>query len=548
MKKALPIGVADFNRLINDNYYMVDKTLMIKDFLERGTLVTLVTRPRRFGKTLNMSMMAEFFDITKDSKDIFKDTQIMNTEYAKEMNQWPTIFISFAGAKENRISIVQQIKMQLKKLYDKYAHVFDVLTHFEEETYQNIVKSLVKDDDGNLDNIANSISFLMEIVEKHYQKKVMVFIDEYDTPFIEAHVHGFYEEIKGALSSMLHNSLKMSTSFQFAMLTGIQRVAKENIFSDLNNIVVCTLKDNRYAQYFGFTEAETKKLLEYYELELSSEVKQMYNGYHIGNQEIYNPWSIINYSDNKTLESYWVNTSSNTMIKKAIAKKDSAFDREYERLLEQGYLETLVKLDTSFFEVSSTANLWGLFVNAGYLTITKSVSIKDSIYRLEIPNQEVEDEFRSLTSFYLDISETDLTRLYNSLKYNKKEDFIEIYQDILMSLPSFHDLKNENSYHMMMLGMCAWLKNDYEIISNREVGKGRCDIILKAKTDKPSYIFEFKYVKEKVREAQLNEIAKQAIKQIEKQEYDYGLIGKVIYVGLAFCHKNVAIQWVEKRS
>lgn len=548
MKKALPIGVADFNRLINDNYYMVDKTLMIKDFLERGTLVTLVTRPRRFGKTLNMSMMAEFFDITKDSKDIFKDTQIMNTEYAKEMNQWPTIFISFAGAKENRISIVQQIKMQLKKLYDKYAHVFDVLTHFEEETYQNIVKSLVKDDDGNLDNIANSISFLMEIVEKHYQKKVMVFIDEYDTPFIEAHVHGFYEEIRGALSSMLHNSLKMSTSFQFAMLTGIQRVAKENIFSDLNNIVVCTLKDNRYAQYFGFTEAETKKLLEYYELELSSEVKQMYNGYHIGNQEIYNPWSIINYSDNKTLESYWVNTSSNTMIKKAIAKKDSAFDREYERLLEQGYLETLVKLDTSFFEVSSTSNLWGLFVNAGYLTITKSVSIKDSIYRLEIPNQEVEDEFRSLTSFYLDISETDLTRLYNSLKYNKKEDFIEIYQDILMSLPSFHDLKNENSYHMMMLGMCAWLKNDYEIISNREVGKGRCDIILKAKTDKPSYIFEFKYVKEKVREAQLNEIAKQAIKQIEKQEYDYGLIGKVIYVGLAFCHKNVAIQWVEKRS
>lgn len=548
MKKALPIGVADFNRLINDNYYMVDKTLMIKDFLERGTLVTLITRPRRFGKTLNMSMMAEFFDITKDSKDIFKDTQIMNTEYAKEMNQWPTIFISFAGAKENRISIVQQIKMQLKKLYDKYAHVFDVLTHFEEETYQNIVKSLVKDDDGNLDNIANSISFLMEIVEKHYQKKVMVFIDEYDTPFIEAHVHGFYEEIRGALSSMLHNSLKMSTSFQFAMLTGIQRVAKENIFSDLNNIVVCTLKDNRYAQYFGFTEAETKKLLEYYELELSSEVKQMYNGYHIGNQEIYNPWSIINYSDNKTLESYWVNTSSNTMIKKAIAKKDSAFDREYERLLEQGYLETLVKLDTSFFEVSSTANLWGLFVNAGYLTITKSVSIKDSIYRLEIPNQEVEDEFRSLTSFYLDISETDLTRLYNSLKYNKKEDFIEIYQDILMSLPSFHDLKNENSYHMMMLGMCAWLKNDYEIISNREVGKGRCDIILKAKTDKPSYIFEFKYVKEKVREAQLNEIAKQAIKQIEKQEYDYGLIGKVIYVGLAFCHKNVAIQWVEKRS
>ena len=307
--------------------------------------------------------------------------------------------------------------------YDRYSHIFENLTEFEESNYQKIKSGLLHSDDGNLSNVATALSFLMKILEKYYGKKVMVFIDEYDTPFIEAHVGGFYEEIRDGLSSFLHNSLKTSTSLQYAMMTGIQRVAKENIFSDLNNLVVCTVKDKEYAEYFGFTEKETKELLEYYGLILNDEVKQMYDGYHFGDLEIYNPWSIINYASRKILEPYWVNTSSNLMIRKAMEDRDSSFDRGYEELIETGKLETTVYMETSFFEVNITENLWGLLVNAGYLTIDEIIG--ESEYVLRIPNQEVQKEFQSLTAFYLNVAGTDLNGLFTALRRLRKEDFID---------------------------------------------------------------------------------------------------------------------------
>ena len=543
MKKALPIGVMDYRKLISENYYNVDKSLIIKDFLERKTVVTLITRPRRFGKTLNMSMMAEFFDITKDSKELFKDTKIMETEYASFINQYPTLFISFANAKGSKYDIIRTIKKEISKEYQKYNHLFMNLDDYDQSDFDLIKKSLTNHQD-DFKGVNDSLSFLMTKLENHYHKKVMVFIDEYDTPFIEAHINGFYDDLKHDLSSLLHNTLKTSSSLQYAMLTGIQRVAKENIFSDLNNIVVCTVKDYHYDQYFGFTEDETKAFLEYYHLTLDEDVKNMYDGYHIGNQDIYNPWSIINYIDKKELRPYWLNTSSNKMIRDAIQDCDISFKQDYEKLIKTGQIETLVQMETSFFEVSNTANLWGLFVNAGYLTIEKANSSQLDRYILRIPNQEVQKEFQQLTSYYLDISASDLSGLCDALLVANRNEFENYYTNILMTLPSFHDLVNENSYHVMFLGMCAWLANDYEIISNKETGKGRCDIILKAKKSiLPSYIFEFKYTRNK---EQIEQLSNQAIQQIIDNHYDIQLSENTIYIGLAHCGKDVFITWKNK--
>ncbi len=547
MKKAIPIGVSDYERLRKEDYYFVDKSMMIQEFLRRKSIVTLITRPRRFGKTINMSMMAEFFDVTKDAKEIFKDTAIMDTEYAAEMNQYPTVFLSFASAKNSKQELTKAIKYQLRKEYDRHRQAFETtMTEFDADEYQKIRKALLDTENGEIDGIGNTLAFLIEKLEKHHGKKVMVFIDEYDTPFIEAHVNGYYEEIRGGLSSLLHNALKASTSLQYAMLTGIQRVAKENIFSDLNNLVVCTVKDQEYAQYFGFTEAETKAVLEYYGLKLDEEVKAMYDGYHFGKEEIYNPWSILNYASREVLEPYWVNTSSNKMIRKAMEGRDLTFARGYEELIEKGKLETLVRMETSFFEVSSTESLWGLFVNAGYLTIEKVISARDGRYVLRIPNEEVQQEFRDLTASYLNVSESNLSAMFNGLRYEERERFAESYADMLLSLPSYHDLKDENSYHVLFLGMCAWLSNEYDIISNREEGKGRCDIILKAKKEGlASYVLEFKYLKEADAE-RLEESAKEAVMQIKEKHYDAELQGRAILIGLAHAGKEVSIEWQER--
>lgn len=548
MKKRIPIGLNNYKKLKEENYYFVDKSLMIRDFIMRGNEVTLVTRPRRFGKTINMSMLAEFFDITSDSKELFKDTEIMKTEYGSYINQYPTIFISFANAKGDKRQLVSMIKEILIALYQKNQAIFKDLDMIPKVFYDRIIQNLIDFDLDDLDHIGNVLSFLMEQMEKYYGKKVMLFIDEYDTPFIEAHVGGFYQDIKGGLASMLHNALKTSTSLQYAMLTGIQRVAKENIFSDLNNLVVCTVKDPEYAKYFGFTEEETKEVLEYYHLKLNEEVRTMYDGYRFGNEDIYNPWSILNYASRKSLEPYWVNTSSNKMIRKAMENNDMAFKRGYDKLIETGCLETTVSMETSFFEISSTASLWGLFVNAGYLTISRVISAMKGRYQLKVPNQEVQNEFQNITAYYLNVSDTSLADMFAAIEYQEEENFKSKYADLIMELPSYHDLKDENSYHMMMLGMCAWLSYDYEIISNKEAGKGRCDIILKAKKDdKASYIFEFKYLKEKqISQEKLEEVAKEAVRQIIDKHYDVSLVGQVIYVGLAHQGKDVAIEWIER--
>ena len=547
--KKIPTGIKSFRKLREENYYFVDKTLMIKDFLERGSEVTLITRPRRFGKTINMSMMSEFFDITKDSKEIFKGTKIMDTPYASELNQYPTIFISFADAKENKETIVKFLKNQFQLEYSRYNYIFKDMDEYEENDYRIINEGIKNNQNGTLQDIEKALIFLMHRLKKYYGKDVVLFIDEYDTPFIEAKTGNFYQEIKGSLATLLRSSLKNSNDLKYAMLTGIQRVAKENIFSDLNNLVVCDVTDQRYASYFGFTNNETQKLLEYYDLELNDEVKKMYDGYHIGNQDIYNPWSLLNYADTQKLISFWVNTSANSMIKNALKQADYTFKNQYDKLIKESKLDTYVSMQTSFFEEANNSTLWGLFVNAGYLTVTKEINLLKGKYRIEIPNEEVKQEFIKLTEYQLGLSSGTLDTVTESLVNEDQETFLENYQEILM-IPSYHDLEKENSYHMMMLGMCLCLNKDYEIISNREVGKGRDDLILKSKDEKrTSFVLEFKYLKEdkKALEKALDELSNKAIHQIKDNKYDYGLKGKVIYIGLAHHGKDVNIKWENKR-
>ena len=546
--KKIPIGTKSFSRLVEGNYYFVDKTLMIKEFLDRGTDVTLITRPRRFGKTINMSMMAEFFDITKDSKEIFKGTKIMETPYVAEINQYPIIFISFADAKRDKETVVSTIRTQIQNQWDKYDFVFENLKGFKKTNYERLYEVLADNNKNNLKGIDDAISFLMERMEDYYGKEVMVFIDEYDTPFVEAHTGGFYDEVRGGLAGLLHNSLKTSTSLKYAMLTGIQRVAKENIFSDLNNLDVYTVIDNDYSEYFGFSIEETKELLEYYDLELDEEVKEMYDGYKMGDKEIYNPWSILNYARRKVLVPYWVNTSANTMLKQAIEKADYDFKKQYEKLIKNNYLETRVVLQTSFYEVANTPNLWGMFVSAGYLTVTKSIDALNDQYRVEIPNKEIRKEFINLTEYYLALQTGQLNDVVYNLLQEDRDEFFDSYQNILM-LPSYHDLNDENSYHMMMLGMCICLSNNYKVISNREEGKGRCDIIIQAKDEKKtSFVIEFKYFKEDKKdfEKALDKLSNEAIQQIKDRKYDYNLKGKVIYIGLAHHGKDVMMKWIER--
>jgi len=546
--KKIPIGTKSFSRLVEGNYYFVDKTLMIKEFLDRGTDVTLITRPRRFGKTINMSMMAEFFDITKDSKKIFNGTKIMETPYAAEINQYPIIFISFADAKRDKETVVSTIRTQIQNQWDKYDFVFENLKGFKKTNYERLYEVLADNNKNNLKGIDDAISFLMERMEDYYGKEVMVFIDEYDTPFVEAHTGGFYDEVRGGLAGLLHNSLKTSTSLKYAVLTGIQRVAKENIFSDLNNLDVYTVIDNDYSEYFGFSIEETKELLKYYDLELDEEVKEMYDGYKMGDKEIYNPWSILNYARRKVLVPYWVNTSANTMLKQAIEKADYDFKKQYEKLIKNNYLETRVVLQTSFYEVANTPNLWGMFVSAGYLTVTKSIDALNDQYRVEIPNKEIRKEFINLTEYYLALQTGQLNDVVYNLLQEDRDEFFDSYQNILM-LPSYHDLNDENSYHMMMLGMCICLSNNYKVISNREEGKGRCDIIIQAKDEKKtSFVIEFKYFKEDKKdfEKALDKLSNEAIQQIKDRKYDYNLKGKVIYIGLAHHGKDVMMKWIER--
>lgn len=545
-KKPLAIGVQEFRKIREKGGYYTDKTMMIAEFLQSYAEVTLITRPRRFGKTLNMSMLAEFLDCTKDSSTIFEGTAIMDTEFADELNRHPVIFISFMAVKGDEASmLLHNLFFTLSEEYRRYQRVWqnEKLSGMLRDSLQDIYEKLnVKEKRKTADCgfVIQAIQMLCCALEVYYGKSVYLLIDEYDTPFIEAHMNGYYSEVHSILAGILTSALKGNEFLDRAMLTGIQRVAKENIFSGLNNLLVCTVKDPEYSQFFGFTEPETKELLNYYDLELTPQVKAMYDGYLFDQTEVYNPWSVIFYAFRKRLEPYWVNTSENEVIREAMSQCGVGFRSQYEELIEEGYVFANVQIETSFYEYQSSESLWGLLINAGMVTIDEVID--EGIYRLRIPNQEVKKAFQSLTAYHLHLNEGRLRNMFFHLKRGDLDKFEIEYYRVLLELPSYHDLKNENSYHMLMLGMCAFLSADFEIQSNRESGRGRSDIIMKAKNSKNlNIIMEFKYTKDEKQDLEV--LAKEAIKQVKDKMYHVGMEGRILYIGLAHFGKIGKIVW-----
>lgn len=547
--KKLGRGISDFRKVITSNNYFVDKTLMIKDIIDNNDEVVLITRPRRFGKTLNMSMLSEFFDITKDSQELFKETQIYQTDYMKYINQYPVVYISFKNCKGNRQNLVSDLKDNILNLYFEHEYIFKDLKSIEKNKYIRVINSIDNENEEINNSMQKSLYFLIKKLYDYYHQKVIIIIDEYDMPFIESKVNGYYDDIHDSLSGILSSILKDNQYLYKGILTGIQRVAKENIFSGLNNITVCTVVDELFSQYFGFTEEETRILLEYYGLELSEEVKEMYDGYRIGNSDMYNPWSIINYAITRILDRYWINTSANHMIRESMKKIDikemKILNEGYDELILKGQLKTTLNLTNSFYEESSVEALWGLFVNAGYLTV-KGIERKpySTEYILEIPNREVRSEFEILTADRIKCDVNELYNMFRSLLNKEVDRFIYYYKEVL-GMTSYHDLISENSYHMFMLGIFTYLRGIYEIDSNREQGEGRYDIRLKRKTEVyPNIIIELKNEKEK----EIEKSAEEALKQIIAKRYDEGLEGEILYIGIAHKGKEVKAEYkIERR-
>ena len=352
-EKHVPIGMSNYRMVKKENAYYVDKTKMIEELLRLNDQVTLITRPRRFGKTLNMSMLAEFFDITKDSKEIFKDTYIYQTEYVKEMNKWPVIFLSFFDCKGNENIMIGSLIEHLEDLYAKYYPIYKTFDEKELrdklcQTYEELKKG---NNFSNVVFIKNSLNRLIEFLSKKYQKNVIFLIDEYDTPFMSALTGKYYENVKDLLTGMLSSALKDNEYLYKGVLTGIQRIAKENLFSGLNNLEVCSIQDEKYKDVFGFTEDETRTLLKAHHLELNQDVKEMYDGYTIGGIEIYNPWSVLNYADKGVLASYWINTGSNEVVCQLLEKSSNKVKKQYVELLEKGEIKVNCILEGAYVEL-----------------------------------------------------------------------------------------------------------------------------------------------------------------------------------------------------
>ena len=453
MVKALPIGVSDFAKVREQDSYYVDKTMLIAEWLKAQTEVTLITRPRRFGKTLNMTMLREFFDITKDSEALFAGLAVQSTAYRQEMNQWPVIFLSFKDCKgtyEGAMTCVYKTLLQAFK--PVLASNFSTI---EKKMLDKTLEVLTELDFAQKSVVQDALYTLSQLLYQQYGKKVIILIDEYDTPLISAYEQGYYDEVHFFFGSLYGSALKDNPYLERAMLTGIHRIAKENIFSGLNNLEVCTVLEREYSAYFGLTPEEAEALLTYYDLPLDEAVKAMYDGYRFGEQEIYNPWSMINYAKRRKLEAFWVNTAANDMLLQAVLAADKRTQDHLEQLLAAGQAMVTVDLQTSFFEMNKAATLWGLFMSSGYLTIAKTPAAEDLQMAVRIPNQEVMTSFRKIIERYAGFADNSLDELFGALQRMDMAAFRSAYEQIILTCTSFHDGASENAYHMLVLGMCV---------------------------------------------------------------------------------------------
>ena len=540
--KRIGIGLSDFKHLIEEGFYYFDKTKFIDEVIKDGAQVKLFTRPRRFGKTLNMSMLKYFFDIKKaeENRKLFKNLYIEKTESFKEQGQYPVVFLSLKDLKATTWEEMERkIIIILSDFFSEYEYLLNELTGISFENLKNIIYRK-----ADIDELTTTLKFLTKILYEKYNKKVMVLIDECDSPLVSAYINGYYKKAKDFFKTFYSIVLKDNNYLQMGILTGIIRVIKAGIFSDLNNLRTYTILSDDYTDSYGLTEEEVEKSLKDYGLEYEiSKVKDWYDGYKFGDSEVYNPWSILNFLQDKELRAYWVDTSGNDLINDVLKKITKDTVRALERLFNGEGLRQNISGTSDLSKLLDENELWELLLFSGYLTIEEKIDQKNYILRL--PNKEVKELFKdSFLERYFGRGNK-LSDLMEALIENRIDEYEEKLQEILLTSVSYNDTKkgNEAFYHGLIMGMGLYLEGEYITKSNIESGLGRYDFSVEPKNkNKRAFIMEFKSTDS---EKKLEEVSKEALEQIEAKKYDISLkqngIKELTYLGIAFCGKQIKI-------
>ena len=542
--KRIPIGLSDFKELIEEDFYYFDKTKFIDEVIKDGAKVKLFTRPRRFGKTLNMSMLKYFFDIkgAEENRKIFKDLYIEKTESFKEQGQYPVVSLSLKDLKARTWEEMERkIIITLSDFLSEYEYLLNELTGISFENLKNIIYKK-----ASIDDLTTALKFLTKILYEKYNKKVVVLVDEYDSPLVSAYINGYYESAKDFFKTFYSLALKDNNYLQMGVLTGIIRVIKAGIFSDLNNLSTYTILSDDYTDSYGLTEEEVEKSLKDYGIEDEiSKVKDWYDGYKFRDSEVYNPWSIINFLRFKELRAYWVDTSGNDLINDVLKKITKDTIRALERLFDGEGLRQNISGTSDLSKLLNENELWELLLFSGYLTIEEKIDQKNYILRL--PNKEVKELFKdSFLEKYFGRGNK-LSDLIETLTENRIGDYEENLQEILLTSVSYNDTKkgNEAFYHGLIMGMGLYLEGEYITKSNIESGLGRYDFLIEPKNkSKRAFIMEFKSTDSVEK---LEEVSKEALKQIEDKKYDVTLrqngIKEITYIGIAFFGKQIKISY-----
>ena len=542
--KRIPIGLSDFKHLIEEDFYYFDKTKFIDEIIKDGAQVKLFTRPRRFGKTLNMSMLKYFFDIkeAEENRKLFKNLYIEKTNSFKEQGKYPVIFLSLKDLKATTWEEMEKdIKSTIASLFLEYEDLYYELGEFDKPLFKKIA---IKEVD--IENLKDALKVLVKILYKKYNEKVVVLIDEYDSPLVSAYINGYYEKVKNFFKTFYSTVLKDNTCLQMGVLTGIIRVIKAGIFSDLNNLRTYTILSDDYTDSYGLTEKEVEKSLKDYGLEYEiSKVKDWYDGYKFGDSEVYNPWSILNFLQDKELRAYWVDTSGNDLINDVLKKITKDTVRALERLFNGEGLRQNISGTSDLSKLLDENELWELLLFSGYLTIEEKIDQKNYILRL--PNKEVKELFKdSFLEKYFGRGNK-LSDLMEALIENRIDEYEEKLQEILLTSVSYNDTKkgNEAFYHGLIMGMGLYLEGEYITKSNIESGLGRYDFSVEPKNkNKRAFIMEFKSTDSVEK---LEEVSKEALEQIEAKKYDISLkqngIKEITYLGIAFCGKKIKISY-----
>ena len=542
--KRIGIGVSDFKHLIEEDFYYFDKTKFIDEIIKDGAQVKLFTRPRRFGKTLNMSMLKYFFDIKKadENRKLFKDLYIEKTDSFKEQGQYPVVFLSLKDLKATTWEEMERkIIITLSDFFSEYEYLLNELTGIN---FENLKKIIYKE--ASIDDLTTALKFLTKILYEKYNKKIVVLVDEYDSPLVSAYINGYYEKAKNFFKTFYSLVLKDNNYLQMGVLTGIIRVIKAGIFSDLNNLRTYTILSDDYTDSYGLTEEEVEKSLKDYGIEAEiSKVKDWYDGYKFGDSEVYNPWSILNFLQDKKLRAYWVDTSGNDLINNVLKMRNKNIITALERLFNEEGLRQNISGTSDLSKILSDDEIWELLLFSGYLTVEEKINQDNYILRL--PNKEVKSLFRKTFIETYIARGSKLSFLMESLIENKIEDYEENLQEILLTSVSYNDTKkgNEAFYHGLIMGMGLYLEGEYITKSNIESGLGRYDFLIEPKNkSKRAFIMEFKSTDSVEK---LEEVSKEALKQIEDKKYDISLkqngIKEITYIGIAFCGKQIKISY-----